>query len=286
MTIVATQTSIETAPPARKSDTEDWKIASLYLDALEKYYSEAVADVIKITNRTSKLKNVSVPSISNEAWHARDQLHLDPYNLKLINNLGALYAKEGQHDQCLNVMMRGWKRAGEIPDVHVRFRFLMKIAELSMGLWKYRQALAVYRDIEEPSEPRELKAYLVLGTQLWCNNGDLQQSLKMFRRCIEDEPYRVALRIFAVLARDLKRVGGYEAAKSTMENLHDHDQGTDLALIDMFVQQSQEKSQVLTHDQLQRRFFVGAGSVFAFFLLCVLFYFERKSFAALAAGKP
>merc|ERR1719491_1842548 len=189
-----------------------------------------------VTNSVGKLQNVSIPSISDSTWQAKDALQKDPCNLKLITKLGYLFCKEGQHDQCLNAMMRGWKRVGEIPDLDARFRFLMKLAELSMGFWKYRQGLAIWRDIEEPAEPRQLKSYLILGTQLWCNNGDLQQSSRLFQRCIDQEPFENAIRILAALGLDLKKVGGYEVAKSMIEQFQPNSQDPELRELDNCLQ--------------------------------------------------
>merc|ERR1712151_914658 len=114
-----------------------------------------------MTNRSQKLQNVPQKSISEKAYKARDELSKDPHDLKKIHNLGFIYWDEGQHEPCLNVLMRGWKRASEIEDEKVRFRFLLKLCELSHGMWKFRQALAVFRDIAEPSDKDELKSWLL-----------------------------------------------------------------------------------------------------------------------------
>merc|ERR1711920_370811 len=162
----------------------------------------------------------------------------------------------------------------------------MKLAELSMGLWKYRQGLAIWRDIEEPSDPKQLKSYNLLGTQLWCNNGDLQQSLKFFQRCIDKENFENAVRLFAVVVLDLKKVGGYEAAKSTVEQLlPENGWDSDLQVLDAFVQQSSERKKQLTPDQAKNRFIIACVAVVSVLLMMVLYYFESQSFAAIKAGK-
>jgi len=282
---VATETEVQRVPPAGKTYDEDWKPLGLYHENIEAYYKEALMDVVKITARTSKLKSVPITSISDETWVARDELQKDPYNMKRINNVGYCYWKEGQHEQSLNVMMRGWKRAVEIPDAKIRFRFLMKLAELSMGLWKHRQGLAIFRDLEEPVDPQALKAYLILGTQLWCHNGDMQQGLKFFKRCIEGEPYEAAIRIFAVLVLELKKVGGYEAARSSMEQLLPNGHTADLVQLDSFLESIANKKTDVSPDQLKRRFHIGLGTIATLAFLGLLYWLETHSFAAIAAAK-
>eukprot|EP00439_Symbiodinium_sp_Y106_P019998 s1187_g2.t1 len=59
-------------------------------------------------------------------------------------------------------MLRGWKRASEIPDEHVRFRFLMKLSEASFRISKPRQAFAVLNSIEGPPKNDDLLAFQVM----------------------------------------------------------------------------------------------------------------------------
>lgn len=281
MSLVASETAVQRAAPAEKKDS-DWKTTGVYMGNLDNFIDEAIVDVLKMTSRSSKLKNVPIPSISNEAWQAKDGLAQDPYNLKKINNLGQIYWKEGQHEQCLNVMIRGWKRAGEIEDEVVRFKFLMKICELSMGLWKYRQALAVFRDIAEPSDPKDLKSYLILGTQVWCQNGELQQGLKFFQRAIENESFQFALRVFAIVVVDLKKAGAYEAAKSTMDNLAGQPGNADIAMIDAFVEGSANRKAIVTPEMQERQLIIAAVVMGFIVLVGFLYWLESRSLASMS----
>merc|ERR1712039_425654 len=183
----------------------------------------------------------------------------------------------------INVLMRGWKRSSEIEDEKIRFRFLLKLCELSHGMWKFRQALAVFRDIAEPSDKDELKSWLLLGTQVWASNGDLAQGLKFFKRGIEGEKFNRAARILAIVAKDLKKAGAFEAAKSSLENMKGSEYSSDLLMIDEFIKSSEVKGPSATVDQMKRRFIIGGVSFVSVVILCVLYWLERRSLASLNA---
>merc|ERR1712217_343630 len=114
--------------------------------------------------------------------------------------------------------------------------------ELSFKLGKFYQADAVIRDVEEPEDPKELRAYLVMACKIYCNKpekgrtgGDLLLALKCFQRAIEGVESSLALRILALTQMDLKKVGGYEAAKSAVDKMLTTGQDKfDLEMLDNF----------------------------------------------------
>jgi len=282
MSLVAAETEVQFAPPATKKEDEKWEELPIYMAGFERVCDEAVIDVMKMFTRSSKIKSVQIPSISNITMREKDGVMKDPYNLRKINNLAYHYLREGQHEMALNVLMRGWKRAGEITDEIVRLRFLMKVCELSFGYWKYKQALAVFRDISEPSDPKHRKSYLLLGTQVWSSNGDLQQGLKFFQRCIDGEPLQVATRTLAVTVLELKKAGAFEAAKSTVENLAGINDHADIMLISEFAECAGDNKKVLSRGMNeQRNMIIAAVTVSMFFLMLMLYWLESRSLAAM-----
>merc|ERR1712039_1027870 len=176
--------------------------------------------------------------------------------------------------------MGGWKRAGEIEDKEVRFRFLMKLCELSFKLGKFYQADAVIRDVEEPDDPKELRAYLVMACKVYCNKpekgktgGDLVLALKCFQRAIDGVDAKLALRILALTQMDLKKVGGYEAAKSAVDKVLMTSQDKfDLEMLDNFA--SRVESEPKDHN-LERNLILAGLVVLASFLVCCLYAAEK-----------
>merc|ERR1711879_1121552 len=107
-------------------------------------------------------------------------------------------------------------------DKDVRFRFLMKLCEVSLDLGKFYQADAVWADIEEPEEKDELWAYLLFGIKVHANKpkgGDLLQSLKLLQRILEGATSGFAIRVWTLIHMDLKKAGGYEAAKTVVDKV-------------------------------------------------------------------
>jgi tetratricopeptide (TPR) repeat protein len=253
----------------------------------DKLDAEAVVDIMKMFTRSSKIKNVMTPSMSNAACELKDALAKDPYSLLKMNNLAHQYWKEGLSEQCLNVLMKGWKRAGEISDEHVRFRFLMRICELSFGYWKYKQALAVFRDITEPVDEKFLRPYLILGTQVWAANGDLQQSLKFFQRSIEGQSFKVAVRVFAIVCLELQKAGAFEAAKAKIESLADEraHEDPDILMVSHFLEAQEERKKEDGVILFKQRGIVGVTiGISVMLLLSLLYYLERSSLASLKAA--
>jgi tetratricopeptide (TPR) repeat protein len=208
-------------PPASEpvTDEEQWEKCPLYLGNFDRLLQEDVLDVLRMHNYRPMRGGMKIHSkgTPDTAMRFRKLLEKDPYNLKYINGLGAVYCGEGDMDRTLNALVRGWKRAFEIPDPSVRFRYLMKLCEVSYNLGKVKQAYSVLRDIDTPEEKTELKSYLILSCKVYGQNGELKLALKTFNQAIENEPFEAALRIFALVVMDLKRCNAYDAAKSTMD---------------------------------------------------------------------
>jgi len=284
MAVVASETEVQSAPLAGKKQDGEWKEFYLYMGNFERVSEEAIVDVMKMYTRSAKIKNVPRPSISNEVGALKDELLKDPYSLLKMNSLGYQYWKDGQSEQCLNVLMRGWKRANEITDQGNRFNFLMKACELSFGFWKYKQALAIFRDIAEPVDEKLLKAYLILGTQVWAANGDLQQSLKFFQRSIENENFRVAVRVLAIVSLELKKAGAFEAAKSSIENLAGEPDHPDILMVSEFCAAHEDRKKETSSIELKQRAVVYGGVGFGVLIfLLFLYYLESHSLAKMKA---
>lgn len=288
MSIVASETEVQSAPPAKRKEEEKWEEIPIYMSGFERIVDEAVIDVMKMFTRSSKIKSVDIPSISDQTMSYKDALDKDPFNLRKMNNLAYHYLREGQHELGLNILIRGWKRAGEIPSEEVRFRFLMKAAELSYGIWKYKQALAVFRDITEPpADSKFRKSYLMLGTQVWSQNGDLQKGLKFFQESVDGESLQVATRVLAIVVLDLKKTGGFEAARSTIENLAGKNDHPDILMITDFAERCGQNRGMLTrglHDQ--RNVMILAVGIFVVFFFCMLWYLEHKSLSKMSWKPP
>lgn len=198
---------------------KEWKKLPLYLGGFDKLRDEHIVDVIKFGIKPRHRTKQVITSSSSAAKGARDALAEDPYNIHLIYDLAYQYAAEGHFEQCMNVMLRGWKRASEIEDSSARFRFLMKLCELSYSSSKFRQAQAVLQDIDEPEDPSDRKAYFILSCHVHSANKDVQRTLRAFQRAIEGEGYQSAVRVFALTLLNLRDVGLYEIGKSAIDKL-------------------------------------------------------------------
>mmetsp|Transcript_47451 Transcript_47451/g.133968 ORF Transcript_47451/g.133968 Transcript_47451/m.133968 type:complete len:279 (+) Transcript_47451:30-866(+) len=249
------------------ADENGWVQCDLYMGGLRSILNYDILDVVMCSVRPKKL--FKPLGTSNEELSARNALAADPYNLRLIIKLGHLYAKKAKIENCHNVLLRGWKRAGEIEDVNVRFCFLLKLCEVSLTLRKYRQAFAVLHDIQEPEEDGEyLNAYLVISVQVHAINGDQMRALKMFQRAIEGKEFDVAVRIWALVQVELKKAGGYEAAKSLIEKRANGP--TDQAHLQMLEQCSNIGQNRKPSSEDQMRKWMMAGVVV---LVAMLVYF-------------
>lgn len=286
-TVVASEIEVLSSRPARKESSE-WLDLPIYMSYFEKLSEDVLLDVLKICVRTSKLVNVEITSISNETWNAKDELAKDIYNMRKISNLASLYLKEGQHELAKNVLLRGWKRAGEIECKSKRFAFLMKLCELSYGFHQYRQALAVFRDIEEPTDAKCQKSYVLLGSKVASATGDVTLSLQYFQRAIDGEPFETAIRALAVLCVDLKQVGAFEAAKSTLENLaSDGIENAGILTVTDFAERSVQRARnrPKTPKLQQKQFFYCACALGSALLLGLLYWIECRSLASMEWSK-
>jgi len=155
--------------------------------------------------------------MSEEARIARGALADSPHSLYWMNELGRVYANEAQWDKSEIVLLRGWKRAGEITDPEVRFRFLIKLCEVSYHLQKYRQAFAVLKDIEEPQSGEQLSGFLLLACRVHARSGSYDAAVKSFFRAIRGENLESAMKALALAMHDLQYVGAYEHAKDAVE---------------------------------------------------------------------
>lgn len=259
----------------------EWRPMPLCMPALEDLAKEDVIDVLKLAIRPRSLP--TKPGLSNTIKMARDALAAEPHNLLLINELGRLYASEAQWDKCANVLLRGWKRSKEIVDDSVRFRFLMKLAEVSLRLGKFRQALAVLQDMEEPEGGYEKKAYLVLLIQVHASNGDVQRALKSFQRAIEGESFDNAVRILALTLADLHKAGGFHAAKTAVEKLGAayHNKST-LILLEQYAERQDSKK--ASRDPVKILMVVAAVLV-VMFIVYALWLLEKWNLQRLALKK-
>lgn len=260
---------------------ETWTKCTLYLSNLKDLCKEDIIDVVRLTCRPSKVPKQK--SISDKAKRQRDILEKHPYQLHTINELGATYGSEAQWDKCANVLLRGWKRAPEISDPTVRFRFLMKLCEVSYYLKQFRQAYAVMRDIDRPDGGPELKSYLVLSCQVYAQAGDLQQSLKAFNQAIEGEDFDVAVRVFAIVQIDLKKAGAYESAKSTIENMGEgYYQTSTLSMLATFAEGA-DRPKPRPPDEIPRYVIVAMVVVVLAFFVYFLYVLEGWSLQSIAA---
>jgi len=256
----------------------------LHLGDLEGLKSWDVIDVLKLTG-TPKKFTPAKPSISNATKQVKDMLTADPYNMFLINELSIIYAEESYIEKCGAVLVRGWKRAGEIQDKDVRFRFLMKLCEISFKLGKFYQADAVIRDVEEPEDTGELRAYLVMACKVYANKpekgekgGDLLASLKAFQRAIDGVDSGVAVRILALTQTDLMKVGGYEAAKTAVEKLVTTARDkADIDILDDFGARCESAPK--NQDKLERNVVISTVVVVIAIVVYFLYVLEKRSLA-------
>jgi len=170
-----------------------------------------VAD--QILNTLKDIEPIKFKGMSGEVKYLKEQLAAAPYNMELILDLGHAYANDGQWDKACNVLLRGWKRAKEIDDPGRRTELLTILVEASYTCGKFKQALAVMNDIEEPHEPEALKLYEVMRCKICSVNGDMQKGLKSLSKAIEGDEFDAAASKWLHCLHALKRAGSYEESK-------------------------------------------------------------------------
>ncbi|CAJ1350334.1 unnamed protein product, partial [Effrenium voratum] len=195
---------------------EKWLPCPLFLSSLSRYRDEHVIDVMKCALRRTQ-PVLERPGRSRQVMEASNNLAASPYSMRCIHDLGVVYTSEGQWEKAANVMLRGWKRADEIEDEHVRFRFLMKLCETSFRIGKPLQAFAVLKSIDPPASKEDMPAFQVMSVQVFCAVGDVQKALSTFRKAIENQDYRNALTMLALVADDLRAARAFHAVRDAVK---------------------------------------------------------------------
>lgn len=229
---------------------------------------EDILDVIKTSLRPRPIVELK-PGLSETLRVAREALAAEPYDMLLINELGRLYASEAKWSHCSNILLRGWKRASEIEDAHIRFRFLMKLCEMSFRQSKFKQAFAVLQDIEAPEKGEELKAFLILSVQVCASVGDTQRALRFFQKAVEGETFPRAVRILALTMLDLMKANAFETAKSSLEKLgKDYFDESSLKMLQNFAERQNEKAAQIDYSKL----FIGIAVALAVMVVVYLLW--------------
>jgi len=187
---------------------------SLYMGGTARWESDELEDIIR-SSVVPKKKYV-MSSISDKAKRAKDALEEDPYSITNIINLGYIYASEVQYDKSANVLIRGWKRSAELPEPSDRFKFLMKLSEVSFRNHQFKQAHAVIMDIDEPEDYYEKKAFQLLSCHCHAEIGDGSKAMAVFCKAIDGEDFEKAVKIWSACALRLKKVGVHPMAKEAV----------------------------------------------------------------------
>eukprot|EP00933_Yihiella_yeosuensis_P048250 TRINITY_DN4433_c1_g2_i1.p1 TRINITY_DN4433_c1_g2~~TRINITY_DN4433_c1_g2_i1.p1 ORF type:complete len:282 (+),score=49.45 TRINITY_DN4433_c1_g2_i1:113-958(+) len=224
----------------------EWKVCELYMKDFDQLENEDIVDVIKmaVRPRPKEMKELAnrLPGRSKKVMEASNALSADPYSLYWINELGRIYASEGQYEKAANVLLRGWKRANEIPDASVRFHFLMKLCEASYRLGKPKQAFAVLKDMETPADRSQAVVFEMMACQVYCAVGDTQRAFAAFKRATTGDTFRLVVRKFALVIDDLRHAGCYNAVRGYVAKLMDeHSDMSLLPMLDTYVTEKEKK---------------------------------------------
>jgi len=197
----------------QESESERRPKPSLYMSGTAGWKNDEVEDIIRkaVLPRTQSKR-----SNSDEAQTAKKRLEADPYNLDRIIDLGYTYASEYQYQQAAQVLLRGWKRVGEIKAPGERFMFLLKLAEVSFCNRQYTQAHAVLMDVEQPQDYYEKKAYQLLSCHAHAEIGDRSSALAVFSKAIDGEEFGTVIKIWSACAIRLKQVGAHQPGKEAL----------------------------------------------------------------------
>jgi len=191
--------------------------------------------------------------------------------------LGVVYTSEGQWEKAANVMLRGWKRADEIEDEHVRFRFLMKLCETSFRIGKPLQAFAVLKSIDPPASKEDMPAFQVMSVQVFCAVGDVQKALSTFRKAIENQDYRNALTMLALVADDLRAARAFHAVRDAVKAKCTREDG-ELGIIEHYVSvkdEQEQKSNILRMLVTPNKL-IGLGVIVAVIFFVYLLYLVEQ----------
>lgn len=238
---------------------------------------EVMADAEKMLE---KIKAGPKPGISHEAKKWKDELAQDPYNMELIFQLGLAYAKDQQWDKCANVMLRGFKRVNEFEDKAVKDAYLMTLCQASMSQEKFRQALMVFNDIEEPEDDELLHRYEALKCYVFCSNGDASAGLKAFHKSIENQEFDTAVGNWALCYPGLQKVGAVEVTRSTLEAMATTEaMKKRLELVELIrnfkATASKEKDQAAQSKSFIQK--VTAVILLVFFCVCMYFLYDIET---------
>lgn len=193
------------------------KFDDLYMSGGSNFKRQELEDIIRMSVN-NKNSGSHLKSMSNATKEIKDQLDDDPYNMQLIYALGQRYFGEFEWGMCSNTMLRGWKRNKELGSEKEQFTFLMKLCEASYRNHQFKQAHAVFMDIQEPDAGYERKAYLLLGCQVHAEVKDAQKCLACFSKLVEKEGFEDAIGLWAACALALRKVGVFPQTATTMNS--------------------------------------------------------------------
>jgi len=217
--------------------------------------------------------------IKHETKAAKDALAEDPYNLQLIFELGESYLQEEKYPEAANVLVRGWKRVGEITEPDHRFAYMCCLCSASYKCKMYKQAYAVLMDMEEPEDPELSMEYSEVACKVYAQNDNLQKSLKAFVNAISKcKDFDDAMKSYTRCCQDLKKVGALEAAKSAVEKLADNDDDKKkMQLIETFSTLKACLSEPATVSPRTTYLYLGVAAVALCLLIWLLSLLESRS---------
>lgn len=268
-------------PDAKAVDME-WRACPLSVPNLNDMEREDILDVVKMALRPRPVL-IQKPGLPDALKVVRDALTEDPFNMILINELGRLYASHARWACCSNVLLRGWKRAKEISDAHIRFRFLMKLSEASFRQSKFKQAFAVLMDVQEPTG-EDLKCYLLFACQVSANVGDTQRALKFFQKAIDGESFQRAVRVLALTMFDLQKANAFESAKGALAKMGNNSafDESSLEMLHTIVNKSSTRKTPVQWDKI----FIGVVvAIFVMLVIYGLWLLEQRSLQGLKSLK-
>lgn len=206
--------AINNAPPTATAALTNGKENALISEAQDPEKQKVIDEFLQMLQKT---KQGPKPGLSNEAKKAKDALACDPYNMERIRDLGFAYATDDQWKQCANVLVRGWKRANTLKDPLERFEFLYLLCQASLQLEKYRQAMAVLQDIEDPPpETVDERVFSVLKCKVYSANGETQLALKAFHQAVDGQEFIHACAQWCACLEYMRKAGLVDVTKSTL----------------------------------------------------------------------
>mmetsp|Transcript_125327 Transcript_125327/g.250166 ORF Transcript_125327/g.250166 Transcript_125327/m.250166 type:complete len:279 (+) Transcript_125327:39-875(+) len=231
----------------------------------------------------ARLRDGPRVGVSSEAMRCREALQQDPYNLERIFELGLAYAEDSQWEQCANVLLRGWKRVGELQDLETRCQFLLTLCQASVNLGKFRQTLAVLADMEESDEPETKVRVEALRCHANCSIGDSATGLQAFHRAIAGQDFETASGCWALCYPSLQQVGALQATRNAIEDLAADDE--DRKKLDLLENLARLKNDITLDmaedgkaNKFWRRSAMAMLAILGLVLCCYLYVLEKRSF--------